>query len=78
MNGSERQAAVRESLAVVRGCLTLAAAARQPLAVRESLGLERGAVIAPPEIRVLVREWLEDHASPALTGCARAGVDSRG
>jgi hypothetical protein len=61
VNGSERQAAVRESLAVVRGCLTLAAAARQPLAVRESLGLERGAVIAPPEIRVLVREWLEDH-----------------
>ena len=63
-SGSERQAAVQESLALARGCLTLAAAAHQPLAVRESLGLERGAVIAPAEIRQLVREWQEDHAAP--------------
>ena len=64
VNGSERQAAVQESLALTRGCLTLAAAAHQPLAVRESLGLERGAVIPPADIRQLVGEWLEDHAGP--------------
>ena len=61
VDDASRCAVVLEALALAQGCLQLAAAAHQPLEVRESLGLQPMAPVEPDRIRLLVQEWLEDH-----------------
>lgn len=60
LHDDTRRAAIQEALTFARGCLELAAEARQPQGLRAADGPAPGAALEPAQIAELVGDWLAD------------------